>query len=107
LDWRAESQLRGLAVRLGRNGGLHSLRIRKMAGLVPDSVGLYGDLSAFENLDFYGKFVEFPEARRKENIERFLTILDLWDKKTRGRVPFLKASSRSWRKTTPSAPPWG
>ena len=58
-----------------------SLKIRKMIGLVPDNVGLYDDLSAFENLDFYGKLYECPEERRKENIERFLKMLDLWDRK--------------------------
>jgi len=38
-----------------------SLQIRKMIGLVPDNVGLYDDLTAFENLDFYGKLYECPE----------------------------------------------
>jgi ABC-2 type transport system ATP-binding protein len=58
-----------------------SLQIRKMIGLVPDNVGLYSDLTAYENLDFYGKLYECPEGRRKENIERFLRMLDLWDRK--------------------------
>jgi ABC-2 type transport system ATP-binding protein len=58
-----------------------SLQIRKMIGLVPDNVGLYDDLSAFENLDFYGKLYECPTALRKENIERFLKMLGLWDRK--------------------------
>jgi ABC-2 type transport system ATP-binding protein len=58
-----------------------SLQIRKMIGLVPDNVGLYDDLTAFENLDFYGKLYEVSEGRRRENIERFLKMLDLWDRK--------------------------
>jgi ABC-2 type transport system ATP-binding protein len=58
-----------------------SLQIRKMSGLVPDNVGLYDDLTAFENLDFYGKLYEIPEGRRQENIERFLKMLELWDRK--------------------------
>jgi ABC-2 type transport system ATP-binding protein len=58
-----------------------SLAIRKMIGLVPDNVGLYGDLSAYENLDFYGKLYESPDPRRRENIERFLKMLGLWEKK--------------------------
>ena len=49
-----------------------SLQIRKMIGLVPDNVGLYEELSAFDNLDFYGKLYECPDGRRKENIEHFL-----------------------------------
>jgi ABC-2 type transport system ATP-binding protein len=58
-----------------------SLQIRKMIGLVPDNVGLYNDLTAFENLDFYGKLYEVPEGHRRENIERFLKMLDLWERK--------------------------
>jgi ABC-2 type transport system ATP-binding protein len=58
-----------------------SLKIRKMIGLVPDNVGLYDKLSAYENLDFYGKLYECNEKSRKENIERFLKMLGLWEKK--------------------------
>jgi ABC-2 type transport system ATP-binding protein len=64
---------------IGKAAG--SLQIRKMIGLVPDNVGLYEDLSAFENLDFYGKLYECPEGRRRENIERFLKMLGLWERK--------------------------
>jgi ABC-2 type transport system ATP-binding protein len=58
-----------------------SLQIRKMIGLVPDNVGLYDDLTAFENLDFYGKLYECPEKTRRENIERFLKMLGIWDRR--------------------------
>jgi len=58
-----------------------SLQIRKMIGLVPDAVGLYEELSAYDNLDFYGKLYECTEPQRKANIEKFLTMLDLWDKR--------------------------
>ena len=58
-----------------------SLKIRKLIGLVPDSVGLYDDLTAYDNLEFYGKLYGCTEAQRKENIERFLKMLGLWDKK--------------------------
>ena len=58
-----------------------SLKIRKMIGLVPDNVGLYNELSAYENLDFYGKLYECAEKLRRENIEHFLKMLGLWEKK--------------------------
>ena len=44
-------------------------------------MGLYEELSAYRNLDFYGKLYECPEQRRKENIERLLRMLELWDKR--------------------------
>jgi ABC-2 type transport system ATP-binding protein len=58
-----------------------SLKIRKMIGIVPDNVGLYEALSAYKNLDIYGRLYGCPEARRKENIQRILTMLELWDKR--------------------------
>jgi len=58
-----------------------SLKIRKLIGLVPDNVGLYDSLSAYDNLDFYGKLYDCTEAQRKENIQRFLKMLGLWEKK--------------------------
>jgi ABC-2 type transport system ATP-binding protein len=58
-----------------------SLKIRKLIGYVPDNVGLYDELSAYDNLDFYGKLYDCTEAHRKENIQHLLTMLDLWKKK--------------------------
>jgi ABC-2 type transport system ATP-binding protein len=58
-----------------------SLKIRKLIGVVPDNVGLYDDLTAYDNLDFYGKLYDCPESQRKENIERFLKMLGLWERR--------------------------
>jgi ABC-2 type transport system ATP-binding protein len=58
-----------------------SLKIRKLIGFVPDNVGLYDGLSADDNLDFYGKLYGCTEAQRRENIQRFLTMLGLWERK--------------------------
>ena len=58
-----------------------SMKIRKIIGFVSDNVGLYESLTAYENLDYYGKLYKCSEPRRKENIERFLKMLGLWEKK--------------------------
>jgi ABC-2 type transport system ATP-binding protein len=58
-----------------------SLKIRKIIGLVPDNVGLTENLTAYDNLDFYGKIYDCSTAQRKENIQRFLDMLGLWDKR--------------------------
>ena len=58
-----------------------SLKIRKMIGLVPDNVGLSENLTAYDNLDFYGKIYDCSEAQRKESIKRFLEMLGLWEKR--------------------------
>jgi ABC-2 type transport system ATP-binding protein len=68
----------------------NALKIRRIIGLVPDNVGLYEDLTAFENLEFYGKLYKCTEAQRKENIPRFLKMLGLWEKKDSAAGTFSK-----------------
>lgn len=58
-----------------------SLKIRKIIGLVPDNVGLSENLSAYDNLDFYGKIYDCTATQRKESIQRFLEMLGLWEKR--------------------------
>ena len=48
-----------------------SLKIRKIIGLVPDNVGLSENLTAYDNLDFYGKIYDCTDAQRKENNQSF------------------------------------
>jgi ABC-2 type transport system ATP-binding protein len=58
-----------------------SPKIRKMIGLVPDNVGLYENMTAYDNLDFYGQLYDLAEADRRANIRRFLEMLGLWEKR--------------------------
>ena len=58
-----------------------SIKIRKLIGFISDNVGLYDSLTAYENLDYYGKLYKCAEPKRKENIEHFLKMLGLWEKK--------------------------
>jgi ABC-2 type transport system ATP-binding protein len=58
-----------------------SLAIRKLIGLVPDNVGLYEELSAYDNLDYYGKLYECSQEERKEKIAYYLKMMDLWEKR--------------------------
>jgi ABC-2 type transport system ATP-binding protein len=56
-------------------------KIRKMIGLLPENAGLYDELSAYRNLDFYGRLYKRTDAQRKESIEYFLRMLGLWDRR--------------------------
>ena len=58
-----------------------ALKIRRLIGLVPDNVGLYEALSAYDNMDFYGKLYDRTESQRKESIAALLKMLELWEKK--------------------------
>lgn len=55
-----------------------SLELRKLIGLVPDNVGLYEELTAYENLDYFGKLYGCPEQKRKTSIRYFLEMFELW-----------------------------
>ena len=66
------------------------LKIRRMIGLVPDNVGLFDELSAYDNLDYYGKLYECISQERKENIKHFLTLLGLWEKRDQDVGEFSK-----------------
>jgi ABC-2 type transport system ATP-binding protein len=57
------------------------LKIRKTIGYLSGDVGLYENLSAYKNLDFYGKLYEVPSAEREENIKRLLQLVGLWERK--------------------------
>ena len=61
--------------------GADAMRIRRLIGLVPENVGLYESLTAYDNLDFYGKLYDRTESQRKESIAALLKMLELWEKK--------------------------
>lgn len=67
-----------------------AMNIRKSIGIVHDNVGLYETLTPYENLLFYGRMYEAPEKLIRENIERYLRMLDLWDNKDRPISSFSK-----------------
>jgi ABC-2 type transport system ATP-binding protein len=81
-----EAQIAGYSI----GNDADSLAIRKMIGLVADNVGLYEELTAYENLDYYGKLYECPEGERKERIEYFLKMLDLWEERDQPVSDFSK-----------------
>jgi len=70
------------------------LKIRKMVGFLPENVGLYDSLSAYRNLDFYGELYEVPEAKRRENIERLLTMLGIWERREDAVGTFSKGTKQ-------------
>lgn len=67
-----------------------ALKIRKIIGLVPDSVGLYESLTAYENLDYYGTLYRRSDSQRKESNEYFLKLLGLWEKRDALAATFSK-----------------
>ncbi|MFQ6128206.1 MAG: ABC transporter ATP-binding protein [Thermoplasmata archaeon] len=58
-----------------------SMYIRQMIGLLPEAPGLYDRLSAYRNLDFYGRLYGVKDGQRKERIKDLLTTLKIWHRK--------------------------
>jgi ABC-2 type transport system ATP-binding protein len=65
-------------------------KIRGMIGFLPENVGLYEELSAYDNLDFYGRYYKLTIQKRREQIEYFLKMLGLWDKRDDAAGTFSK-----------------
>lgn len=58
-----------------------NLKVRNMLGYLPESVSLYGDLTAVENLRFFGKLSGVSNV--DANIEEVLQLLDFTEWKNR------------------------
>ena len=59
-------------------GGEH---IRSIVGLLTESPGLYEKISAYDNLDYFSSFYDMPDKQRKANIEKYLKMFGLWQRK--------------------------
>jgi ABC-2 type transport system ATP-binding protein len=64
--------------------------VRAMVGLAPEDVGLYGELTAVQTLDFFGKLYGLRATARPDRIEELLTKLRLWDARDRRVATFSK-----------------
>ncbi len=65
----------------GRQVGVENDQIRGEVGILTESPGLYEKLSAYQNLDIYGRLYGLPDLPRRARIEQLLTRLDLWDRR--------------------------
>jgi ABC-2 type transport system ATP-binding protein len=72
-----EATIGGL--RIGRSED--QLKIRQMVGVLPENVGLYEDLTAYRNLDFYGQLYWCTKQQIRERAERLLRMLGLWERR--------------------------
>ncbi len=72
----------GSAQVLGYNVLTDAAAIRGHTGALMSEIGLYEQLSAEYNLDFYGRIWHVPAADRKVRIRELLTYFDLWERRT-------------------------
>lgn len=56
-----------------------SREIRSIASILPEYSSLYGDLTAFENLDYLGRLNDMPKEEREDRIHETLEIVGMVD----------------------------
>lgn len=59
----------------------NELKFRSELGFVPQSVALYGDLSAEENLKFFGSLYNMDSSVLKKNISEYLNAVGLYERR--------------------------
>jgi len=62
---------------LGRDDPL----IRRTVGILTETPGLYDRLTAEQNLTFFAQLYELSERRAKQQAERYLRLLELWERR--------------------------
>ena len=65
----------------GRDPSKDGSYIRSIIGLLTESPGLYEKISAYANLDYFSSFYDMPDKKRKENIEKYLKMFGLWERR--------------------------
>lgn len=68
----------GWAEVLGYDVRTHAHAIRAACGVLLEHTGLYERLTAWENLEFFGRVARLPQDQRRERIRQLLTRLGLW-----------------------------
>ncbi|EIJ81899.1 ABC transporter related protein [Bacillus methanolicus PB1] len=68
-------------IRLGNNSILKTPeKLRKILGVVPQELALYMELTARENLEFFGAIHQIPKQELRNRIEEVLEIIGLKDR---------------------------
>jgi ABC-2 type transport system ATP-binding protein len=71
----------GRAEVLGFNTRTQADQVRTHTGALLEHVGLYEQLSAADNLEFYGRVWRVPRAERQARIKELLTHMGVWERR--------------------------
>ncbi len=72
---------RGTAFVAGQQLGADNNKIRQSVGLLTETPGLYDKLSAWQNLIFFARLYDLDAGRAASQVEHYLRLLDLWDRR--------------------------
>jgi ABC-2 type transport system ATP-binding protein len=71
----------GAARVAGFDIGHDDMEVRRRVGILTESPGLYDKLSAVQNLSFFADLYEVPAERQPAQVERYLRLLGLWERR--------------------------
>ncbi len=71
----------GSARVLGFDVKTHGDEIRRRTGALLEHTGLYERLSAYDNLDYYGRIWHLSDAARRQRIDALLRHFGLWERR--------------------------
>ncbi|MCG8348249.1 MAG: ABC transporter ATP-binding protein [Chloroflexales bacterium] len=71
----------GTAIVAGRRLGSENTAIRSSVGLLTETPGLYDRMSATQNLAFFARLYDVTDAQIKNQTERYLRMLGLWERR--------------------------
>lgn len=80
----------GRASVLGYDITEQGAEIRKRVGILTESPGLWEKLSAYRNLEIYARLYGVPGEKRPAQIQRYLEMLELWDRRDEPVTTFSK-----------------
>ena len=72
---------RGSATVEGYRLGEQNEAIRQSIGILTETPGLYDRLSAWQNLMFFAELYDLTTERAASQVERYLHLLDLWERR--------------------------
>jgi ABC-2 type transport system ATP-binding protein len=75
--------------RLGA-GEAEAMRLRRAVGILTEAPGLYDRLSAWQNLHVFARMYDLSAADAERQVERYLRLLDLWDRRDDSTGTFSK-----------------
>src|SRR5450830_1064348 len=55
--------------------------IREIIGILTETPGMYEKNTAYDNLKFFASFYKIEESKINANIEKFLKMFELWDRR--------------------------
>lgn len=59
----------------------HELEIKRNMGIVPQDIAVFGELTAYENVMFFGKLYGLRDGNLKDKVQEALNFTGLWERR--------------------------